>query len=167
MNFRLTAFAAACAGLFIAGAAQAEMKVSLGGGWDGRTVPAGQQCGLFKGKGMSPSMTVSGLPEGAAWIYVEFNDRDYKPLSRKGGHGIIGYPVSGSTVKLHPVPEKTKKLPGSAKVIRAAKSSGKYASRGYLAPCSGGKGNRYFADVKAVSAKGKALEVVRVELGKY
>lgn len=33
------------------GAALADMKVSLGGGWNGKSVPNGQQCTLLMAKG--------------------------------------------------------------------------------------------------------------------
>ena len=167
MKFARITLAAALLGAMSSGAALAQMQVQLTGGWNGKTVPAGQQCSQFGGEGMSPPMKVSGLPEKTAWIYVEFNDRDYKPLSTKGGHGVIGYPVKGNSATLKSVPERKKKLPGNARVIKKARSSGKYASSGYLAPCSGGRGNRYFADVKAISADGKTLETIRVEIGKY
>ena len=153
--------------LSTAGLAEAQMKVQLGAPWDGRKVPAGQQCPLFGGKGSTPPMKVTGVPDGTAWIYVEYNDRDYSALSSKGGHGIIGYPVSGSSADLYAVPGLKARLPGKARVIAKARSTGEYASPGYLPPCSGGRGNRYFADVKAISAAGKVLGKVRVEIGRY
>lgn len=143
------------------------MEVKLGGGWDGKKVPAGQQCVLHGGKGSTPPMVVSGVPAGAAMIVVEFNDKSYAKLSTKGGHGRIGFPVTGATTKLPAVPGMTNKLPGGAIVVKAARSTGQYASKGYLPPCSGGRGNRYTADVKAVDAKGKVLKTVTVDIGKY
>ncbi|MDV4145997.1 hypothetical protein [Shimia sp. FJ5] len=153
--------------LLMAGTAMADMSVKLKGGWDGKKVPAGQQCTLFGGKGKTPPMAVSGLPSGTVWVYVEFNDRDYGPLSRNGGHGVIGYPAKGSSADLYAVPGLKGSLPGSARVISKARSSGKYKSSGYLPPCSGGRGNRYEAVVKAVAADGKVLEKVRVPIGRY
>ncbi|SHI68423.1 hypothetical protein SAMN05444000_102233 [Shimia gijangensis] len=150
-----------------AGIAVADMNVTLGSGWNGKSVPKGQQCTLFGGKGATPPMNATGLPKGTAWVYVEFNDKDYQPLSTKGGHGIIGYPVSGSSADLYAVPGLKGSLPGKAKVIKKARSSGKYASSGYLPPCSGGKGNRYFADVYAIDANGKVLGKKRVQIGRY
>jgi len=159
---------ALCTGLiFAAGTACADMSIALGGGWDGKSVPKGQQCTLFGGKGSTPPMTVSNLPGGTAWVYVAYNDRDYQPLSKNGGHGVIGYPVSGASADLYSVPGLKGKLPGKAKVVSAARATGKYASKGYLPPCSGGKGNRYFAVVRAVSSAGKVLEEQRVEIGRY
>lgn len=153
--------------MLAAGAAHAEMSVQLGGGWDGKRVPKGQQCTLFGGKGATPPMQVSNLPSGTAWVYVEFNDRDYRALSKNGGHGVVGYPVKGSSADLYSVPGLAGKLPGKARVISAARGTGEYASKGYLPPCSGGKGNRYFAVVKAISSAGSVLEKQRIDIGRY
>lgn len=167
MRIARTIVLAASALVVMSGVAMAEMKVSLKGGWDGKKVPKGQQCTLFGGKGATPPMAVTGLPQGTTWVYVEFNDRDYGPLSRNGGHGVIGYPVKGASADLYSVPGLKGSLPGKAKVISKARSSGKYKSSGYLPPCSGGRGNRYEAVVKAVSGNGKVLEKVRIGIGRY
>lgn len=145
----------------------ADFKVKLTGGWNGKTVPAGQHCKLHGGKGKTPPMSISGLPAGTEWVLVQYNDRSYKPLSRNGGHGSIGYPVSGSSVKLPAVAARSNKLPNGIFVHKRARGKGKYASKGYLPPCSGGAGNAYFADVFAMQGKKKKLGSARVELGKY
>lgn len=151
-----------------AGAAQAQMSVQLQGAWNGKAVPKGQQCPFYGGHGATPPMRVTGIPRGAAWLYVAFNDRDYPPLSRDGGHGVIGFPVHGHRATLPPVPGmRPRRLPGGARVISAARATGKLASPGFLPPCSGGKGHRYMADVKAVSARGRVLAEVRVPIGRY
>ncbi|MEQ8899831.1 MAG: hypothetical protein RID11_07455 [Roseovarius sp.] len=62
---------------------------------------------------------------------------------RNGAHGTIGFPVNGSKALLPSVPGMTARLPGGARVIHPARSSGDYASPGYLPPYSGGRGNRY------------------------
>lgn len=147
--------------------ASAAMTVTLEAPWDGKKIPAGQHCPLFGGKGGTPPMAISGLPKGTAWVVVAFNDRDYAPLSRNGGHGTIGFPVKGTSAKLPAVPGMTDKLPGGARVLAKAKSTGEYASAGYLPPCSGGRGNRYHAEVSATGADGKVIETVRVEIGRY
>ncbi|WP_112310048.1 YbhB/YbcL family Raf kinase inhibitor-like protein [Pseudogemmobacter bohemicus] len=153
--------------LQIPGIAAAKIGVKLGAPWDGKSVPAGQQCALDGGKGGTPPMQVSGLPEGAAMVVLSFNDQSYKPLSKGGGHGQIGFAVSGKQASLPSVPGMTKKLPGGATVVKKAKSKGKYASPGYLPPCSGGKGHSYTVDVTALDAKGKALESVTIGIGRY
>lgn len=147
--------------------AMAEMTVTLGGGWDGKTVPNGQQCTLFDGHGATPPMQATALPKGTAWVHTEYNDKDYGPLSTKGGHGVIGYPVSGSNADLYSVPGLKGTLPGKARVIKKARTSGKYASQGYLPPCSGGKGHKYFVDVKALDANGKLLAKKRMQIGRF
>lgn len=150
-----------------ASSAMADMSITLENGWNGKTVPKGQHCALFGGKGATPPMKVTGLPSDTAWVYVEYNDQDYRPLSKNGGHGVIGYPVSGSSLELYSVPGLVDTLPGKGRVISAARGTGDYASKGYMPPCSGGKGNRYFAIVKAISSGGKVLEQQKVEIGRY
>ncbi|MFY9211867.1 MAG: hypothetical protein WAO69_12120 [Aestuariivita sp.] len=153
--------------ILFAGAAWAEMTVQLVPPWDGKKVPAGQQCSLHGGKGSTPPMKVTGLPQGTAYLVVEYNDKDYRPLSRKGGHGTLGYPVKGSSANLPAVPGMTDKLPGGVTVVRKAQSTGQYASSGYLPPCSGGRGNRYFAVIQAVGSDGKVIEKASVDIGRY
>lgn len=48
------AFIAGLVTLACASTAMAEMSVKLGGGWDGKKVPAGQQCSLHGGNGSTP-----------------------------------------------------------------------------------------------------------------
>jgi len=157
-----------CGLMMAASTAMADMTAQLSGGWDGRKVPAGQQCKLHGGKGSTPPMRVSGIPQGAVWIVAYFNDKSYGPLSRDGGHGTIAYPVRGATTDLPAVPGMSAKLPGGARVVKAARSSGDYASPGYLPPCSGGRGNRYTVDLKAIDKAGKVLdEITNFDIGKY
>ena len=151
-----------------AGIASAEMSAQLTGGWTGGKIPAGQHCQLQGGKGGTPPMRVSGVPAGATWIIAQFNDKSYKPLSRNGGHGTIAFPVRGAVTDLPAVPGMTKSLPGGAQVVAAAKSSGDYASPGYLPPCLGGRNNRYSVDLKAVDKAGKVLaEIKDFTIGRY
>lgn len=162
-------YTAAVLTVFSATTAFAEMQVTLTGGWDGKRIPAGQHCVLFGGNGSTPPMHIANLPKGAVMVVAEYNDRDYQPLSRKGGHGTIGYVVSGASADLPAVPGMTdRNLPRGVRVVQKARSSGRYKSDGYLPPCSGGKGNRYAVDLKAVNASGKVLETVhRVPIGRY
>lgn len=152
-----------------AGMAQAEMQVTLTGGWDGNRVPDGQQCTLDGGNGSTPPMRITGIPAGTAMIVAEYNDRSYQPLSRNGGHGTIGYAVSGDSADLPAVPGLTdRNLPRGVQVIKKARGTGRYASDGYLPPCSGGRGNRYTVDLHAVDAGGNTLERLRrVPIGRY
>ncbi len=145
----------------------ADMSVKLLAPWDGKKVPKGQECVLDGGNGRTPPMQVSNLPSGTVWVLVQYNDKSYPPLSNNGGHGSIGYNIKGSSAKLPAVPGMTKNLPTGISVVAKARSTGSYASPGYLPPCSGGRGNRYTADVKAMTATGKVLAKVKVELGRY
>jgi len=150
-----------------AGAALADLKAQVLSPWDGKTVPAGQQCVLHGGKGATPPFQATGIPDGAVWLIVEYNDKSFKPLSRNGGHGTIGYAVKGGSAKLPAVQGMTSRMPKGVQVIAAAQSTGDYASPGYLPPCSGGRGNSYEAVVKAVDANGKVLDKTRMKLGRY
>ena len=152
---------------FAATSASAEMAGQLLAPWDGVTVPAGQQCHLFQGEGATPPVALTGLPEGTTSVHLEFNDLTYKPLSTDGGHGIIGFNVTGPDVTLDPVPAMTADLPEPAFLVAKARAPGDYRSDGYLPPCSGGRGNDYSVTIKAVDGAGEVLETITLPLGKY
>ena len=120
--------------------------------WDGATIPKGQQCKKFGGKGATPPLRVSNIPAEADAIVVEFNDLDFQPLSNKGGHGKIGFEIEigAGEAELMAVPGGTKKMPDGVWMVKKNRATGGWFSQGYLPPCSGGKGNRYVADVLAV-----------------
>lgn len=160
-------FAAALASIALTSPAFAEMKAELLAPWGGKNIPKGQQCVLHGGNGATPPMKVSGIPAGASMIIVEYDDKSYPPLSSKGGHGTLGYPVKGASATLPSVPGMTDKLSGGVQVVRKARSSGEYASKGYLPPCSGGRGNKYTATLKAVDAGGKVLDKTMITIGRY
>ncbi|ODN71614.1 hypothetical protein [Methylobrevis pamukkalensis] len=150
--------------------AESSLTVALaGGGWDGVTVPAGQQCRLFGGSGSTPPLRVANLPAGTTDVIVAFNDRTYKPLSSNGGHGIVGFRVPAGTASttLPSVPGETASLPAPAYLVAKTRAPGKYAAPGYLPPCSGGRGNAYFAVVTATDGVGTVLAEGSVELGRY
>jgi len=154
--------------ILAAGMAHAQsFTAELGPPWDGVNVPNGQQCRLFDGNGATPMIILQGLPEGTTQMRVEFNDKSYAPLAENGGHGVIGFQLSGPDAVLPSVPGMTAYLPSGVEVLAAARSGGQYASAGYLPPCSGGRGNRYMADVIALDANGAELARVPVELGRY
>ena len=153
----------------------ADLKVSFAdAAWDGEKVPKGQQCTKFRGKGETPSLKVENIPVGANAIIVEFNDRSYQPLSYDGGHGKIGFWIAEGTSSftLPSVPGETKELPDGSFVETRNRATGDFARPGYLPPCSGGSGNKYFAEVKAVQKiegkkKPKVLAKAKIQLGKY
>ena len=85
--------------LFAASAAGAQsFSAALSAPWDGVSVPDGQQCLLFGGNGATPEIVLHGLPVGTASVRVEFNDKSYGPLAENGGHGVIGFLVSGPEI---------------------------------------------------------------------
>jgi hypothetical protein len=167
VQMKILSLAILLSALFGAGAAQAEMTVQLQDPWDGKTVPDGQQCPLFGGKGATPPMTIKGMPAGTVEIDVAFNDKSYPPLSEDGGHGVIGFKVSGETADLPSVPGLTAAMPDGARLVSKARSTDAYASPGYLPPCSGGNGNRYAADVSAIGSDGAVLQTVTIDIGHY
>ena len=150
------------------------LKVSFADpAWTGQAIPQGQHCQLLGGKGATPALKIENIPAGANAVIIEFNDLSYSPLSYDGGHGKIGYWVKGNSATLFSVPGDTDKLPEGAFVESSAKSTGQYASSGYLPPCSGGKGNTYAAEIKAVykaksdKEENKLLATGSLTLGKY
>jgi len=177
MLILLVIFICGCAGTgkYKPAANLAPLKVSFAdSAWNGKAVPAGQQCSLFGGQGSTPALIVENVPKGVNAIILEFNDRDFGPLSFGGGHGQVGFWITpGAKVTLPPVPGETTNLPKGAFIESASRSTGKYATKGYLPPCSGGRGNRYFVDVKAVykakasGEESKLLGEGHIELGVY
>lgn len=123
---------------------------------------------------MAPALQVKNIPAGADAIIVEFNDRNYQPLSWNGGHGKIGFRIAeGSGSALLPsAPGETDDLPEGSFVEKHNRATGDYARPGYLPPCSGGRGHGYFAEVKAVKKvegkkKPEVLAKAKIKLGRY
>lgn len=142
--------------------------------WTGGAIPSGKQCSNFGGKDESPSFVVENIPAGANAIIVEYNDLGFAPLSSGGGHGKIGYWIeAGNKAVLPSVPGYSTKMPEGAFIEARALASGQYASPGYLAPCSGGRGHQYVADVKAVykakkdGEENRLLAKKRIVIGTY
>ena len=118
----------------------ADLQVTFGDpAWDGKKIPKGQQCTKFGGKGATPALRVENIPAGANAVIVEFNDRNYQPLSWNGGHGKIGFWISegASSAMLPSVPGETGNLPEGSFVEKRNRATGGYARPGYLPPCSG------------------------------
>lgn len=140
--------------------------------WDGIKIPDGEQCRRFRGSGNTPKLSIEDIPEGVNAIIVEFNDASYGPLSSDGGHGKVGFWVSSSFVLLPSAPGETLNMPEGI-FIEAENRSGGFGGPGYLPPCSGGRGNLYFAEIKAVyksisdPSENKIFAIGRIELGRY
>lgn len=140
--------------------------------WTGDKVPAGMQCKRYGGKdSASPALVVGNIPSGADALIVQFNDLSYMPLSKNGGHGSIkvAVPAGASEVTVPSVPGETFDVPAGVEIHKPHRATASGIGKGaYLPPCSGGKGNKYVADVLAVdSAKGMILGTARITLGKY
>ena len=141
--------------------------------WDGKMIPLGQHCKKFGGNGATPPLTVSNIPAEANAIIVEFNDRDYQPLSKNGGHGKIGFDIDTgiNSVTLPAVPGGTNEMPEGVWLVKKNRATGAWRSKGYLPPCSGGRKNQYEAIVHAVEKTSKKefnkISKAKIVLGKY
>jgi phosphatidylethanolamine-binding protein (PEBP) family uncharacterized protein len=142
--------------------------------WDGERIPEEGICSNFGGDDLSPPLLVRNIPAGANAIIVQFNNLDHPARARNGGNGSIGYWIGDRTAtQLPPVTGYSVRLPDGAFIEQGARATGAFASQGYLAPCSGGKGHRYVADVFAVhKATGpgqtnRLLAEQRISLGRY
>lgn len=138
----------------IANASAAGLQARLSApDWNGRNIPAGQQCHRFGGHGATPRLTVSDIPTGTQALVLAFSDRDYKPMDN-GGHGVIGYlipPGTPSVVTVPSVPGHTFDLPAGFFVVRTHANPKHDIAGAYMPPCSGGKGHRYYVTVEAVT----------------
>jgi len=140
--------------------------------WGGEKIPDGQQCQKFKGNGSTPRIRVNNIPKGTNAIVVEYSDKTYKAMDN-GGHGKIGYFIDErmEEVTIPPIKGHSFELPKSFFIV-APQQAPKWDKAGaYLPPCSGGKGNKYVAKVKAVhQTSGKVDKVIAetdVNLGIY
>ena len=140
--------------------------------WNGRKIPAGQHCKKFGGSGATPALTVSNIPPQANAIVVEFNDKTYQKLSYDGGHGKIGFHITpgAGTATLPAVAGGTSDMPDGVWLVKKNRATGAWSSPGYLPPCSGGKNNKYAAEVYAVILEGGDYDDIaegEITLGRY
>lgn len=119
--------------------------------WNGTHLPEGQQCQRFGGEDPhSPALQVTNIPKDANALILEFSDRDVARMD-KGGHGKVGYRLDGAEeVTVPAVPGHTDTLPEPFFVVEMHQAPRWDVAGAYLPPCSGGRGNNYFIDVKAV-----------------
>lgn len=140
--------------------------------WTGGKIPSGQHCKKFGGKGATPPLKVTGIPAEANAIVVEFNDKSYQQLSYDGGHGKIGFHITpgAGTATLPAVPGGTSDMPDGVWLVKKNRARGAWSSPGYLPPCSGGKNNKYAAELFAVVKDGDDYEEIaegEITLGRY
>lgn len=153
---------------FLFGSSVYAMDVSLGDGWDGKTVPSGQQCQKFGGNNpATPTISLNGVPSGTVEIVLEYSDRSYQKMDN-GGHGKMSYSSNiGTDTIVPPVPGHTFDLPVGFKCIEAHRSPKWDIAGAYMPPCSGGKGHEYYVTIKAIDSNGDSLDTTTVELGNY
>ena len=138
--------------------------------WDGKKVPAAEQCQKFGGiSPASPQLSLSGLPEGTDVIVMEYSDRDSKGMNN-GGHGQISYTLEPETtatdVQIPAVLGHTFDLPAPFAMIAAHRGPGWDKAGAYMPPCSGGKKHAYYVTIKALKDN-QVLDSTVLELGKY
>ena len=119
--------------------------------WNGKTIPAGQQCPAFGGKGATPGLSIQNIPPKANALILTFSNMSELSLDN-GGQGRIGYRFTPGTqtIALPPVPGNTFDLPKPFFVIAAHRKPFQSKPGAYLPPCSGGKGDYYYLIVKAI-----------------
>ncbi|MCW8193557.1 hypothetical protein F6455_01995 [Proteobacteria bacterium 005FR1] len=125
--------------------------------WTGDGIPQGQQCQRFGGQNPeSPEVKIENIPQGTQAIVLAFSDRSFERMDN-GGHGMVAYKLSGEhsgSVTIPSVPGHTENLPNGFFTVQAHQAPGWDKAGAYLPPCSGGRGNNYFIDIKAVKLAG-------------
>lgn len=143
--------------------------------WTGEGIPEGQQCQRFGGENpASPQVQISRIPAGTKAIILAFSDRSFARMDN-GGHGIVAYPLSADdkeSVTIPSVPGHTGELSDGFFVVQEHQAPNWDKAGAYLPPCSGGRGNEYFIDIKAVKLGGdqqigEVLGEISVKLGTY
>ena len=120
--------------------------------WLASGIPDGQQCHRFKGVNpQSPELVIKNIPAEATAIILEFSDRSLASMNN-GGHGKVGYKIPKGTteVTIPRIPGHMTELPENFFIVAEHRAPGWDTAGAYLPPCSGGRGNQYFVDVKAV-----------------
>ena len=115
---------------------------------------------------MSPSIKVTGIPNGTVKLELHFTDEDW--YAGEGAHGVVGFPVpAGSKSVIVPsFKGETDKLPANIEAISSHEAQ-MLAGGVYLGPCSYGRGHNYTVYVYAKNADGKELAKGKLPLGQY
>ncbi len=152
-----------------------KLKLAFGDpAWDGKSIPEGQQCRKYGGKGATPPLAVSDIPGEANAIIMEYGDHDWPPMDG-GGHGIIGFKIAPGTkeANIPPVAGHSYDLPKGFFLVAEHLGPAWDKAGAYMPPCSGGRGNEYYVVVKAVrlakpgDKSGKVLAIKELEIGAY
>ena len=141
--------------------------------WNGKKIPAGQQCSKFNGNGATPMLKVANIPYGANVLIMEYSDMN-NPSMNNGGHGKIGYNFTQGTkeVTIPSIPGHTFDLQEGFFLVSPHQAPAWDKAGAYMPPCSGGKGHFYYVTVKAVynASKDKEFQLLgkgRLTLGRY
>lgn len=132
---------------------------------DGKgNVPKKGICLKYGGESMSPSIKISGIPAGAAFIRLLFTDDNY---GKEGGHGDFLIKLNGkSNIEIPPFGGKSNYLPTD---IIGGNGNHCYSckEKDYLGPCSGGRNHTYRVIVHAKDSNESLLATGTVLLGKF
>lgn len=140
--------------------------------WDGKLIPAGQQCLRFGGdQPATPALKISGIPQQANLLILEYSDRTYQPMNN-GGHGRMAYAISSPTqnLQLPAVAGHSFELPSGFIMLEAHRNPKWDKVGAYMPPCSGGKGHLYYVTIQAVHYDGDKTVVLAksiLEMGKF
>ncbi len=142
--------------------------------WNGRQIPAGEQCARDGGHGATPALVISNIPPKANALVFEYSDRSLVRMD-DGGHGVIGYRFAPgrTSVRVPAVPGNTFDLPAPFFVVSAHRNPFRNPPGAYLPPCSGARGHLYTLNVEALympdslDAIPQLLGQGKIRLGRY
>lgn len=142
--------------------------------WNGKEIPAGEQCTRDGGHGATPVLVISNIPANANTLIFEYSDRSVTRMD-DGGHGVMGYRLTPgqTTVRIPAVAGETFDLPAPFYVISAHRDPFHNPPGAYLPPCSSGRGHLYTLNVRALyvphSLNGtpRLLGQGKIRLGRY
>jgi len=138
--------------------------------WNKVEVPKSEVCSNYNTRpGKTPTIALTNIPTGASKIILAFSDETFAGM-RDGGHGVIAYKIPKKTLNIT-VPSikgETFDIPKNFSIVTGHRG-GKFGKTegAYLAPCSGGKGNTYSVEIKAVDNANKTLGTTSLTLGKF
>lgn len=136
--------------------------------WDGKVVPALEQCQKFGGQApKSPRLKLDHVPAGTDRILLAFSDRDSEKMNH-GGHGQVSYSIENSahSVTIESIPGHSFDLPAGFELVEAQRSPNWDKAGAYMPPCSGGKKHYYYVTITALQGEQPLAKTV-VEMGVY
>lgn len=179
MNIKTTVAATITGGILLAGCAGApkapEFKPLaasfVDSKWDGQRVPSDEVCKKFNSRaGETPAIKLNGLSSTTTNIELSFNDLSASPEFNFGGHGVLNYKVTSNEngeIIIPKAPGQVDTLPENFSIKRDFTSKAWDSGKGYLPPCSGGRGHVYTVDIRAFNEKGELTGDTKLNLGRY